>query len=239
MKRLLLLLLSVLSFSIWAQEREIIRGQLLYKNTYVVAANVINNSAQLNTITDDTGAFEISVKAGDELVFSSIEIRIRTVEITQEMIDNKRLVISVDQNINELNEVVVTPDNVEKFVDLKEEEFKKFDYVADKSTRIVNRAADDRQLSNGLNLINIAKLIAQLVQGETGDQGKLKPSEILPQVFEPEFFTNDLALDATQIPAFLTYIDEELPSKNLLQKSKSFELIDFLISASEQFRSKL
>ena len=238
MKRLLLLLLCVLSFSIWAQEREIIRGQLLYKNTFVVAANVINNSAQLNTITDDTGAFEIAVKAGDELVFSSIEIRIRTIEVTQEMIDNKRLVISVDKNITALNEVVVTPDNVQKFVDLKEEEFKKYDYVADKSTKIVNRAADNRQLSNGLNLINIAKLIAQLVQGETEEQGKLKPSEILPQVFEFEFFTNDLALDATQIPSFLTYIDQELPSKSLLQKSKSFELIDFLISASAQFRSK-
>ena len=230
--------MGTLSLSLWSQDRELLRGQLLYKNTYVVAANVINNSAQLNTITDDTGSFEIPVKEGDELIFSSIEIRIRSVVVTQEMIDNKRIVVSVDKNINALNEVVVTPDNVQKFVDLKEEEFKQYDYVADKSSKIVNVAADDRQLSNGLNLVNIAKLIATLVKGDTENESSLKPSEILPQVFEESFFTNDLQLDPSEISAFLELIDQELPSKKLLQKSRSFELIDFLISTSQRFREQ-
>lgn len=239
MKRTLFVFFLGLNLSLWSQNRELIRGQLLYKNTFVVAANVINNTAQLNTITDDQGAFEIPVKSGDELVFSSIEIRIRSVVITPEMMENKRLVISVDKNINALNEVVVTPDNVQKFVDLKEEEFRGYDYVADKSTKIVNRAADNNQLSNGLNLINIAKLVAQLIQNNTEENSRLKPSEILPQVFEQNFFTEDLGLDATQIPAFLSFIDRELPSNKLLQKSKSFELIDFLISASTRFKKDL
>lgn len=230
--------MGTLSLSLWSQDRELLRGQLLYKNTYVVAANVINNSAQLNTITDDTGSFEIPVKEGDELIFSSIEIRIRSVVVTQEMIDNKRIVVSVDKNINALNEVVVTPDNVQKFVDLKEEEFKQYDYVADKSSKIVNVAADDRQLSNGLNLVNIAKLIATLVKGDMEKESSLKPSEILPQVFEESFFTNDLQLDPSEISAFLELIDQELPSKKLLQKSRSFELIDFLISTSQRFREQ-
>ncbi|MGC6478980.1 MAG: hypothetical protein ACON42_01225 [Flavobacteriaceae bacterium] len=238
MKKVIFLLMGTLSLSLWSQDRELLRGQLLYKNTYVVAANVINNSAQLNTITDDMGSFEIPVKEGDELIFSSIEIRIRSVVVTQEMIDNKRIVVSVDKNINALNEVVVTPDNVQKFVDLKEEEFKQYDYVADKSSKIVNVAADDRQLSNGLNLVNIAKLIATLVKGDTENESSLKPSEILPQVFEESFFTNDLQLDPSEISAFLELIDQELPSKKLLQKSRSFELIDFLISTSQRFREQ-
>ena len=34
------------------QQRRPIKGKLLYKNTVVIAANVINNTAQTNTITD-------------------------------------------------------------------------------------------------------------------------------------------------------------------------------------------
>ena len=44
------------------------------------------------------------------------------------MIRKRRIIVSVDESITELDEVVVTPDNAEKFLDLKEEEFKGFDY---------------------------------------------------------------------------------------------------------------
>ena len=54
-------------------------------------------------------------------------IRIRSVIITDDILKN-RLVVSVNENINELKEVVVTTEDVEKFLDLKEEEFKGFDY---------------------------------------------------------------------------------------------------------------
>ncbi|MEO2100233.1 MAG: hypothetical protein ABGW63_05460, partial [Flavobacteriaceae bacterium] len=70
------LLLSVLVFG---QERKLIKGQLLYKNTKVVAANVVNNTAQINTITNSDGEFEIEVTEGDELIFSSVQYQIRTV----------------------------------------------------------------------------------------------------------------------------------------------------------------
>ena len=52
------------------QERRPIKGRLFYKNTSVVAANVVNNTAQINTITDSEGAFEIEVAEGDEIIFS-------------------------------------------------------------------------------------------------------------------------------------------------------------------------
>ena len=40
---------------------------------------------------------------------------------------NLRIVIDVNDKITELDEVVVTPENTEKFLDLKEEEFKRYD----------------------------------------------------------------------------------------------------------------
>ena len=56
-------LLLLASYTLFAQERILIPGKLLYKNTDLVAANVINNTAQIATITDASGEFEIEMKA--------------------------------------------------------------------------------------------------------------------------------------------------------------------------------
>tara|TARA_A100001011_G_scaffold127275_1_gene134225 strand:+ start:36108 stop:36800 length:693 start_codon:yes stop_codon:yes gene_type:complete len=223
-----------------AQERKPIKGRLIYRNVNVVAANVVNVTAQINTITDGEGAFEIPVKIGDEIVFSSVQYMIRTVEITPEIIQKNRLIITVNEKINALEEVVITPDDTEKFLDLKEEEFKGYDYERDKSTRLENTIVRQGQLKNGLNLINIAKLIVKAVNDKTEEEKRnLKPSEILSYVFDTEFFTGDLELKNDQIVGFLEHIDKNLPSQKLLSQSQQFQLIDYLISESKKYRNQL
>ena len=241
MKQLLILVFFInSSFAAVCQERRPIKGQLLYKNTKVVAANVVNNTAQTNTITDSDGAFEIDVLLGDEIIFSSVQYRIRSVKITEEILSKNRLVVSVNENINELKEVVVTTDDVEKFLDLKEEEFKGFDYEKDKSSQLVNRAFNDRQLSDGIDFVNIAKLLARAFGNKSSDeQMQMKPSEVLPLVFEDSFFEVDLGLDKSDIISFLEFIDIRMKTRELLKKDKEFQLIDFLINESKEFKNDL
>ena len=222
------------------QERKLIKGQLIYRNHNVVAANVVNNTAQLNTITNAEGAFEIPVALGDEVVFSSVQYMIRTVEITPEILKKNRLIITVNEKINALEEVVVTPENTEKFLDLKEEEFESYDYNKDKSTKLENTIVTQGQLRNGLNIINIAKLIAKAVSNKSQEEKqKLKPSEILTYIFSDEFFVNDLALKNDQVTGFLEHIDKNLPSQQLLKTGQQFQLIDYLIFESQKYIDKL
>ena len=241
MKQLLLFIFFIhSSFAAICQDRRPLKGQLLYKNTKVVAANVVNNTAQTNTITDSEGAFEIDVLLGDEIIFSSVQYRIRSVKITEDILSKNRLVVSVNENINELKEVVVTTDDVEKFLDLKEEEFKGFDYEKDKSSKLVNKAYNNRQLSDGINFVNIAKLLARALGNKSSDeQMRMKPSEILPLVFEDDFFAVDLGLDKSQVISFLEFIDNRMKTGELLKKDKEFQLIDFLINESKEFKNDL
>ena len=233
-------LLFLLPILVMGQDRKPIKGHLIYRNRNVIAANVINNTAQLNTITDGEGGFEIPVALGDEVVFSSVQYLIRTVEITPEILKKNRLIITVNEKINALEEVVVTPDNVEKFLDLKEEEFEGYDYNRDKSTKLENTIVTQGQLRNGLNIINIAKLIAKAVSNKTQEEKqKIKPSEILTYVFSNEFFNKDLSLKNDEVTGFLEYIDENLPSQTLLKTGQQFQLIDYLISESQNYRDKL
>ena len=231
------LLLSVLVFG---QQRKPIIGQLLYKNTKVVAANVVNNTAQINTITDSDGMFEIEVAIGDEIIFSSVQYQIRAVKVTPEIMEKNRMVVSVEEYIRELKEVVVTTEDVERFLDLKEEEFKGFDYEQDKSSKLVNRAVRDQVLTNGLDFVNIAKLFAKAFAGKTQEEKlRMKPSEVLPLVFEDSFFVNDLQLKNDEVIGFLDYIDGQMKTSALLKKEKQFQLIDYLINMSQEYKASI
>ena len=239
MKFKLLVFFLIFQVVAFAQDRISIKGRLIYRNINVAAANVVNITAQINTITDGEGAFEIPVKTGDEVVFSSVQYMIRTIEITPEIIQKNRLIITVNEKINALDEVVITPDDAEKFLDLKEEEFKGFDYDRDKSTRLENTIVRQGQLKNGLNLINVAKLIAKVVSNKSEEEKRnLKPSEVLSYVFDTSFFKSDLELRDDQIVGFLEHIDDNLPSQKLLNQSQQFQLIDYLITQSKKYRSK-
>ena len=238
MKATFSLLFSLCFFALSAQDkRSLLRGKLLYRNVNVIAANVVNNTAQTNTITDGEGEFAIPAKVGDELIFSSVEFRIKTLKVTPEVIAKNRLVVEVNERLNVLDEIVVGPENTEKFLDLKKEEFSRIDYTQDKSSQVDNVILRQGQLVNGLNIINVAKLLAKVVQGKNLNEPRtLVPSNVLPVIFEERFFTEDLGLKQGEVVAFLELMDRNLPSDRLLKKDKEFQLIEFLFTESEKFK---
>ncbi|MAH81675.1 MAG: hypothetical protein CMC21_00295 [Flavobacteriaceae bacterium] len=238
MKATLLNFFLLIGFFLSAQQRALLNGKLLYRDNNVIAANVINNSTQFNTITDSDGEFQIEVAKGDEIIFSSVEFKFKTIFITEEILNKNRLVVNITERVNILDEIVISPENTDKFLDLKEEEFKGYDYVQDKSTKLDNSILKQGQLYNGINFINVAKLISKLVLSSSEEEKKnLIPSKVLPYVFENEFFINDLGLEQEQVIDFMLYLDEELTTNKLLQKSKQFLLIDFLYEAVEDFKN--
>ena len=233
--KILFLFLS-LQFA-YNQDRELIQGKVIYRNINVVAANVINNTSQNTTITDDLGEFQIYAREGDEIIFSSVQYIIRTVRITDEIIKNKRLTVQINERIRELDEVVITPDNTEKFLDLKEEEFKGFDYVADKSTKIENPLTETRELRYGVDFVNIFKLLKTIIDSKSEEEKEnLIASEVIPYLFEDDFFTENLLLASSQINDFLIYIDTRPNVIDVLLEKNQFLLIDFLLNESIRYK---
>jgi len=95
-------------------------------------------------------------------------------------------------------------------------------------------------LSNGIDFVNIAKLIFQIIfKNNIEDKKKIKPSQILPYVFDDIFFLEDLALNEEEIVGFLEYIDMNFPSEQLLKQSQQLQLIDFLIRESEVYKNRI
>ena len=232
----IILLLTLVQFS-FSQERELIQGKVIYRNINVPAANVINNTSQTSTITNDQGEFEIFAKEGDEIIFSSVQYIIRTVRVNDEILKNKRLIVQINQRVRELDEVVITPDDTDKFLDLKEEQFKGFDYIADKSTKIENILTDNRQVVNGLNFVNIFKLLSSLVDSKSEEEKlSILPSEALPLILEENFFTDILKLEFFEVNDFLLQLDLDPEIKHLIIKKNQFLLIDYLLNKSDTYK---
>ena len=237
MLKKILFFILIIQFS-YSQTRELIQGKVIYRNIDVPAANVINNTAQSSTITNDQGEFEIYAKEGDEIIFSSVQYIIRTVRVNKEILENKRIIVQINQRVRELDEIVVTPDDTQKFLDLKEEQFKGFDYVADKSTKIQDVLTDNRQFVDGLNFINIFKLLSTIVDSKS-DEEKLNiiPSEVLPYILDENFFNEVLELKSFEINDFLLKLDSDRKMKNLILDKNQFLVIDYLLNKSDEYKS--
>ena len=243
MMRIVIFLLLVSNLLFSQDERTWIRGKVLYKNINVVSANVVNNTSGQATITNEDGEFEMKVRLNDRLVFSSVQYEIRSTTIDKDILQKSRLVIDVNEKVTILDEVVVGPENTEKFLDLKKEEFKRVDYIADKSTRIKNEILKAGTFNNGLNFINLYKAIAKSSNKVELDKKninslKYKPSDLIREVYDDSFFVTTLGIKKDNISEFLLYCNDRFPSKVLFKKSNEFQLIDFLINQSEKFKKR-
>lgn len=222
-----------------SQEPITLRGVVLYKNTPVPDQNVINVDAQNATTTDEEGEFLIQVSQGDVLAFTALNFELKTVEITQQIIANERLVVEVEEKITELDEVVITPENREAWIQNKNAQFKEYVFEKDHSTPIRTNYAiptSQRGMVNGINFVNIFKALFK--SNSNKDQGPdILPSQVLRQVYDDEFFVVDLKIPQDKIDAFLYYVDDKLPSQELMKTDHEFELIDFLVDQSKNFNA--
>ncbi|MGB5555413.1 MAG: hypothetical protein WBM83_12195 [Flavobacteriaceae bacterium] len=243
MKPILFLVTFLLSSQLFfAQDddRRLLRGQVLYRNVSVPNENVINVTAEHATITDHDGRFAIAVKEGDDIAFTAVNFEIEVVTITKEILKKNRLVVEVNEKVTELDEVVVTPENQEKFLQVKNEQFKDFEYEQDRSTEVENIGMQSTKgLQDGINFVNIFKALLKSNKGKEETGPKLKVSEVLRSVYNDEFFVVDLKLPQDKIDAFLLYCDAKMPEQALLKKSNEFELIDFLVTHSKSFLETL
>ena len=233
----ILFLIFIFQFG-FSQERQLIKGKVIYRNIDVPSANVVNNTSQNTTITNENGEFEILARVNDEIIFSSVQYIIRTVRVSEEIMKNKRLIVQINQRVRELDEVVITPDDAQKFLDLKEEQFKGFDYIDDKSTRIQNVLTDDRQIVNGLNFVNIFKLLSTLVDSKSEEEKlNISPSEVLPYILDDNFFSDILNLEPFETSDFLYKLDSDQKLKNLIVEKNQFLVIDYLLKEVEIYKA--
>lgn len=114
MRSKLLFFLCCTSATLVAQTQmsKTLEGRVYSDDGDVAATHVLNLTTQKATITDGNGFFSIPVKLHDTLVFSAVQYRKKTVVISLSILESKEITIGLEEAMNVLDEVTVTPYNL-------------------------------------------------------------------------------------------------------------------------------
>lgn len=88
-----------------AQENIIIRGDILNEDADIVGLSVINTTLKKVTITDAQGSFLIMASLGDTLRIQGIPFESQDIEVTQTILDQTKLKITLVRQINDLDTI--------------------------------------------------------------------------------------------------------------------------------------
>ncbi|RKR09374.1 carboxypeptidase-like protein [Flavobacterium sp. 90] len=103
------ILMVVLGQTSWSQsqDRGVINGKITANTSDLEGVYVINAQTEAMTTTDESGAFSISAKEGDTLVFSSIQFKENKVLLIAENFSDLHFTVKLNMVMHQLQEVVV------------------------------------------------------------------------------------------------------------------------------------
>jgi len=235
---LCLVFIQVLTAQI--SDRVYIAGEIIVPaNGEVSQIEIINKNTNKGTVTNQYGQFGISVKLGDRLRFEAIQYQNFTVVIDENIVKKKKLTIKINDEVNTLDEVIVSPYDLEGNieVDARKVNATYFKAPGDGSksilndydgtqpnirTQTINESLNTEQqfIRNGLNVANIFRTI--LASKELTVDHKLPENVdvMVRKIYKDSFFKENLNIDKDKINQFIFYVEDKGLSKVMLKKRK-------------------
>jgi len=100
-------------FSLKAQDsRVLLNGNIKSFTDEVQDVTVQNISSGKGTISDGYGFFSIAVQQNDSIVFSAVQFKKKILVVNAAMLQSERIIVTLEEANNELDEVVVMPYNL-------------------------------------------------------------------------------------------------------------------------------
>ena len=115
MKKWVVLLLFLGTFSMWSQDRneKLLQGIIAADDALLSGIDVVNLGNEKVTLTNSKGEFSILAKANDILVFSSKSLEMKRVLIDEDDLKSGTITVNMYPKITELNEVIVKKNSIE------------------------------------------------------------------------------------------------------------------------------
>lgn len=221
------------SHILYAQERVLIKGQVVADSLNNAAINIINLNLEKGTSSNPDGGFEIMVRENDSLLFSSVQFQNRTIKITKEILDNRFLKVRLSEEMNELEEVRIS--NIDftgnLSTDLDKIKLQKpFFIFPDKPLPTIT----ERKLSSLSHASDPVGAIYGLISGERKRLKKAVENEKLTNfilqtrnLISDRVLTQVVKIPGNAVMDFLYYCAEDPKMKIMVRKNQQLELIEF------------
>lgn len=229
-----------------SQEETIkLEGTVKYNSKLLENINIINKTQKTGSVSNSKGQFAVYAVKGDSVEFSSLEYQNRTVEITQNHIDNKFIAVYLEPGFNELNEVEILQHMRLNVDNISVQQNTKLDI----DEMDLAQAPDSKdlsgyntQLTNGMDLVGIYNLLTKNKRAQKRTEND-KQNEIafikeelpntLRKTYGDDFFTDWLHIENDEIHKFLDFCQAN--GLGELYNSDEIYIKDFLIKQSVIF----
>lgn len=227
-----LLLLLVVPWLVFSQNEKVINGTVMADNMPMEGVHVLNLNTEKATATNQKGEFQITVRVGDLLTFTAVNLDFWRKSVDEKSFADGSLLIKMTQKTTSLDEVVVT-----EYTRINAQDLGIINYTPKKYTpaeRRLRTAGDFKWYSPLLipfggmpldGLINKISGRTNKLKKELQVEQKEKRLEKLTYLYDDDFFTNVLAIPGEYVGGFKYYAIENealvlvLNEKNKLKAS--------------------
>ncbi|WP_081208993.1 peptidase associated/transthyretin-like domain-containing protein [Salegentibacter sediminis] len=255
------LVFLITAFPLLSQEvqRVVVDGKIIVpEGDNPEGMTVYNETSQRGTISNTEGEFRISVAINDSISFSALQFQKFTVVVDQGVIDSGELNVFISETVTELPEVVVLPHDLSGNVNVDvarievvDPDLPRYSAADLKDMNLVPEpdaltgpgkneamAASKTRLINGLNLVNIFKL---LVEDNNGSQQirQQEKDKYIRELYDDEFFQENLDIEKENINDFIFYASDNGLTAEMMQAGNELDLIEFLIARSKDYKTQI
>jgi len=96
---------------------KVLKGKVTANGEDVTGVVVRNINTKNATITDEKGLFEIPVRVNDTLIFLAVQFKNRVLPIASDIFKTSYVTVPLEDFVNELDEVVISPYNLSGTID--------------------------------------------------------------------------------------------------------------------------
>ncbi|MFG6686359.1 hypothetical protein ACGK9U_07250 [Mariniflexile sp. HNIBRBA6329] len=264
MKKIIFLFTLLVSLQAITQnlKRVEVEGKIIVESNDISDITIFNKTANIVAITDDNGEFVLSVGLNDFIEVRALQFQNINFQVSEAIIKSKRMKIFLIEQINKLDEIIVTSSKLSgnlkvdiettKPLNLKLdalyfgiENSDDYGFKPDNKSQVTNIGMNTQtqKMVNGLNIVNVVdQILLPLFRSGVKNKKELGipevPAESVKYYFGSEFLTNNFGIPEHRVEEFVRYVESEDFDFSLLNYGKEMEFLQLLHEKSLQFLNK-
>lgn len=261
MNRFIFFLAVLVSVSAVSQNtnRIEVSGKVIVEGSDLAGITVFNASSNTGTVTDSNGAFSLKVALNDQIEVSALQYRNISFTINEDIIESRKMKIFLIEEINRLDEVIVSSKGLTGNLGVDVEQSQPFKpkldalyfgikhsdeyrFERDYKSAVKSTAMNTEGVTvvNGLNVVNVVnQLLLPLFRSKAPKVEKAfvpeVPLEAVKYYFGSEFLVNNFNIPEHRVEEFINYVQDENFDFSLLNYGKEMEFLELLNQKSKAF----
>ena len=235
-------------------ERYEISGKISVESNDKEGITVFNSSTNKGTTTDEKGNFIIMAGLNDVIDFGALQFKDFSVTIDERIVKSRKMTVILVEQVNKLDEVLILPydltgnltvdlESVRTYnVDMNKiylgiDDLDDYQFTDDNKSEVDNPFTN-REFKYGLNIKNVAKLIAGAFsnenENETAEITQKEMSELALK-YDANFLFEQFEIPLDKAGEFFAFLEKKPINKRLLADENEVELLEYINKQSQLF----